>query len=40
MGFQVCWKDHQSAESSTQILLMNLPPVLDRGGIKGEMNII
>jgi hypothetical protein len=32
MGLQVCWKDHQLAESSTQILLMNVPPVLDRSG--------
>jgi hypothetical protein len=34
---QVCWKDHQSAESGTQILLINVPPVLDRGGIEGEI---
>jgi hypothetical protein len=36
-GLQVWWKDHQSAESSTQILLMNVPLVLDRGSIKGEI---
>ncbi len=32
-GLQVRWKDHQSAESSAQVLLMNVPPVLDMGGI-------
>jgi hypothetical protein len=35
-GLQVCWKDHQSVESSAQILLMNVPQVLDRGGVEGE----
>jgi hypothetical protein len=37
MRLQVCWNDHQLAESSAQILLMNVPPVLDRGGVKGEI---
>jgi hypothetical protein len=37
IGLQVWWKDHQSVESSAQVLLMNVPPVLDRGGIKGEI---
>jgi hypothetical protein len=36
-GLQVQWKDHPLAESSTQVLLINVPPVLDRGGIKGEI---
>jgi hypothetical protein len=36
-GLQVCWKDHQLVESSAQILLMNVPPVLDRGRIEGEI---
>jgi hypothetical protein len=35
MGLQVWWKDHQSAELSTQILLMNFPPVLDKSSVKG-----
>ncbi len=30
-------KGHQLAESSAQVLLMNVPPVLDRGSIKGEI---
>ncbi len=37
-GLQVRWKEHQSAESSAQVLLMNVPPVLERGGV--ESNII
>jgi hypothetical protein len=36
-GLQVHWKDHQSADSSTQVLLMNVPLVLDRGGIENEI---
>ncbi len=36
-GLQVHWKDHQSADSSTQVLLMNIPRVLDRGGVKNEI---
>jgi hypothetical protein len=36
-GLQVRWKDHQSAKSSAQILLMNVPPVLGRGGIEAEI---
>jgi hypothetical protein len=37
MGLQVRWKDHQSAESRTRVLLMNVPLVLDRGGSEGEI---
>ncbi len=36
-GLQVCWKDHQSADSSAQVLLMNVPLVLDRGGVKNKI---
>jgi hypothetical protein len=36
-GLQVCWKDHKLVESSAQILLMNISPVLDRGSIEGEI---
>jgi hypothetical protein len=34
-GLQVWWKDHQLADLSTQVLLMNIPPVLDRAGVEG-----
>ncbi len=37
LGLQVRWKDHQSTASSAQVLLMNVPPVLDRGGIKNKI---
>ncbi len=33
-GLQVRWRYHQSADSSAHVLLMNAPPVLDRGGIE------
>jgi hypothetical protein len=36
-GLQILWKDHQLLESSTQILLMNVPLVLHRGSIEGEI---
>jgi hypothetical protein len=36
-GLQVWWKDHQLADLSTQVLLMNIPPVLDRAGVEGEI---
>jgi len=36
-GLQIRWKEHQSAESSAQVLLMNVPPVLDRGGVEEEI---
>jgi hypothetical protein len=32
--WQVQWKEHQSADSSAQVLLMNVPVVLDTGGVK------
>ncbi len=35
-GLQVWWKDHQSADLSAQVLLMNVPPVLDRAGVEGK----
>ncbi len=34
---QIRWKEHQSAKSSAQVLLMNVPPVLDRGGVEEEI---
>jgi hypothetical protein len=37
LGSQVHWKDHQSADTSAQVLLMNVPPVLDRGGVKNKI---
>ena len=36
-GLQVRWKDHQSAESSAQILIINVPNVFDKGGIESEI---
>ncbi len=36
-GLTVRWKEHQSAESSAHILLMNFPQVLECGGVKGEI---
>ncbi len=36
-GLQVCWKDHQSDDFSAQVLLMNVPPVLDRGSVKNKI---
>jgi hypothetical protein len=35
-GLQIQWKDHQLADSSTQVLLLNIPPMLDRGGVEGK----
>ena len=34
---QIFWKDHQSADSSAQVLLMNDPLVLDRGDVENEI---
>ncbi len=36
-GLQIRWKDHQSADLSAQVTLMNVPPVLDRAGVEGEI---
>jgi hypothetical protein len=36
-GLTVRWKEHQSVESSAHILLMNVPPVLECGGVKAEI---
>jgi hypothetical protein len=36
-GLTVRWKEHQSAESSRHILLMNVPPILERGGVESEI---
>ncbi len=36
-GLQVWWKDHQLAESSAQVPLMNVPPVFDRGNVEGKI---
>ncbi len=33
LHLHVHWKGHQSADSSAQVLLMNVPLVLDRGGV-------
>ncbi len=35
-GLQIQSKEHQLADSSAQVLLMNVPPVLDRSGVEGE----
>jgi hypothetical protein len=37
LGLTVRWKEHQSAESSARILPMNVPPVLECGGMKSEI---
>jgi hypothetical protein len=37
LGLQVHWKDHQTADFSTQVLMMNVPPVLDRGSVKNKI---
>jgi hypothetical protein len=37
LGLTVRWKEHQSAESSAHILLMNVPPVLEWGGVESEI---
>ncbi len=36
-GLQVWWKEHQSAKSSAQVLLMNVPAVLEQGGVENEI---
>jgi hypothetical protein len=36
-GFQIRWKEYQAAESSAQVILLNVPPVLERGGVKEEI---
>jgi hypothetical protein len=36
-GLQVYWKDHQSTDSSAQVLLINVPSVLDRGSITNKI---
>jgi hypothetical protein len=36
-GLQIWWKDHQSAESSAQVLLMCVPPQLERGGVESKI---
>jgi hypothetical protein len=36
-GLQVWWKEHQSAKSSAQVLLMNVPEVLEQGGVENEI---
>ncbi len=37
LGLQVRRKDHQSTDSSTQVLLMNVPSVLDKDGVKNKI---
>ncbi len=37
IGLSIRWKEHQSAESSAQILLMCCPPIFDRRGIEEEI---
>jgi hypothetical protein len=36
-GLQICWKEHQLVDSSAQVLLMNVPLVLDQAGVEGEI---
>jgi hypothetical protein len=36
-GLQVQWKDHQLPDSSAQVLLVNVPPVLDRVGSESKI---
>ena len=36
-GLQVTWEEHQSVESSAQILIINVPLVFDKGGIESEI---
>ena len=36
-GLQVRWKEYQSAESSAQVILLNVPPILERGGVEEEI---
>ncbi len=37
LGLTVRWKEYQSVESSAHILLMNVPLVLERGGVESEI---
>ncbi len=37
-GLQVRWEEHQPAELSAQVLLMNVPPVLDGGGLRAKLS--
>ena len=36
-GLQIRWKEHQSAKSNAQVLLMNAPHVLDHGRVEEEI---
>jgi hypothetical protein len=36
-GLTVRWKENQSAESSAHILLINVPPMLERSGVEAEI---
>ncbi len=36
-GLQIRWKEYQAAESSAQVILLNVPPVLERGGVEEEI---
>ncbi len=36
-GINIRWKEHQSAESSSQVLLVCVPSVFDRQGFKEEV---
>ncbi len=36
-GFTLRWKEHQSVETSVHILLMNVPLVLECGGMESEI---
>ncbi len=36
-GITIKYKEHQSPDSSAQILLMNVPVVFDRNGVEGEI---
>jgi hypothetical protein len=36
-GLTIRWKEHQSADSSAQVLLMNVPPIHDRAGVEQEI---
>jgi hypothetical protein len=37
MGLQIRWKEHQLVDTSAQVLLMNVPPILDCSGVEGEI---
>ena len=36
-GLQIKWKEYQAAESSAQVILLNVPPILERGGVEEEI---